>query len=86
MAASDAATRVLIARIAANRRWAKASDRTAAAEAGQLGLRASIAREIDPDGKLHPKDLELRVDSALRAHMAELSLRSKQKRETARGA
>lgn len=85
MAARDYETRVLVARIAAHRRWAKSTtaDRSEAAQKGQQGLRAKYEREIDPDGTLairDPAGLERRVKSALQAHMSELSLMAKRKR------
>lgn len=89
MAASDYATRVLVARLAAHTRWAKTADRTAVAQKGQQGLRAKFEREIDPDGNLGRTDkveLDLRVQSKLRAHMASLSLAAKRKRKKKRTA
>jgi hypothetical protein len=85
MAARDYETRVLVARIAAHRRWAKSTtaDRTEGAQRGQRGLRARLQREIDPDGTLAKRDpagLERRGMTALQAHMSELSLISKRKR------
>jgi hypothetical protein len=87
MAASDYATRVLVARIAAHARWAKTADRTTVAQKGQQGLRARFEREIDPDGSLSRADrarLDARVDSALKAHMASLSLIAQRKRKRKR--
>ncbi|MEV0797396.1 hypothetical protein AB0I34_06890 [Kribbella sp. NPDC050281] len=86
MPAKDPQERALIARLAANERWGRTADRTAATAPGRKGLRAKFAREIDPDGTLAttaPAELERRVDQLHRAHMQRLSLLAKQARRRA---
>lgn len=86
MVAKNPEDRVLIARIAANERWARTADRTAATAAARTGLRAKFAREVDPDGTLDPAEVERRVDQLHRAHMQRMSLAAKQGRRKAREA
>lgn len=81
MVAKTPEDRTLIARIAANERWARTPDRTAATAAARTGLRAKFAREIDPDDTLAPAELERRVDQLMRAHMQRMSLAAKQARQ-----
>lgn len=87
MAATDPQTRVLSARIAANERWGRTSDRAAATAPARQGLRARFAREIDPDGTLaaaDPAELERRVDQLHKAHMLRMSAAAKRARQRAR--
>ena len=72
--------RTQIAKIAANARWAKEPDRSAATQAARDGLEARFVREVDPDGVLSPDELAKRVDSARRAHFQRLSLASARSR------
>lgn len=65
--------RSLIAQIAVAERWGRTTDRTAATEPARAGLRAKYAREVDPDGKLDPAELERRVDSLMKAHMLRMT-------------
>ena len=73
MASEDPRDRVLIAQIAAATKWGKTPDRTAATAPARAGVRAKFAREIDPDGRLDPVELERRIDSLVRAHMLRMS-------------
>lgn len=80
--------RTIIARIAANERWANTADRTAATAPARQGLRRRFALEVDPQGSLSVAELERRVDQRMRAHMLRMSLASKrarQAREARRG-
>lgn len=56
------------ARIAANTRWGKTADRTAATEKARRGLRAKFEREADPDGVMTPAAREAAADNLQRAH------------------
>lgn len=76
--------RSLLNRAAALDRWSREPDRKAATEPARRGRRARIEKEIDPDGRLAPDELARRVDSALRAEMIRLSLRSARVRARAR--
>lgn len=73
--------RVLAAQIAAAERWGRTADRTAATAPARAGLRAKFAREVDPEGRLSPAEVERRVDSLMRAHMLRMSLKARQSRQ-----
>lgn len=77
----SSADRTLIARIAANERWATTADRTAATAPARQGLRRKFAAEVDPHGVLTVAELERRVDQRMRAHMLRMSLASKKARQ-----
>lgn len=85
MSGSTPSERRLRAQIAANSRWAKEPDRSAATAAARAGLDARFAREIDPDGVLAPDELAKRVDAARRAHFQRLALASAKARRRKRG-
>jgi hypothetical protein len=67
-------------RIGANSRWAAAKDRVAATQPARDGLLGKFEREVDPDRTLDPIERAKRVDNALKAHMARMTLRSVQVR------
>lgn len=71
--------RRLRAQLAAHTRWSR-EDPAPVGHRGQAGLRARLAREIDPDGSLAPAERERRTDSALRAHMTRLAFQSSRAR------
>lgn len=73
MPSPDPRDRSVVAQIAAAERWGRTADRTAATAPARAGLRAKYAREVDPDGRLDPAELERRVDSLMRAHMLKMS-------------
>lgn len=77
MAAADPVTRSMAASIAASTRWAHEQDRTKTARAGQQGMRARLAREVDPNGTCSAAELKKRVDAALSAHMTRIALKSR---------
>jgi hypothetical protein len=56
------------AKIAANTRWGKTTDRTAATEAARRGLRAKFEREADPDGVMNPADRARAAENLQHAH------------------
>lgn len=72
--------RTLRAKLAAHARWAKEGDRTAATAPARRALHDRIASEVDPDNSLDPMERARRVDSAVRAHMLRLSLKSSKAR------
>lgn len=78
------ASRVLAARIAAAERWGRCPDRSQATAPARAGLRAKFARQVDPNGRLEPDELERRVDSLMRAHMLRMSLAAKNARAAKR--
>lgn len=78
MPAHDPTERALIARIAADTRWAREKDRTAATAAARAAIEDRWCREADPDGVLDLAERLRRADSLKRAHMTRLSLRARQ--------
>jgi hypothetical protein len=74
------AQRTIRARIAANARWSGEDPRPNAQRA-QAGLRAKFVRETrDRFPDLGDAEIERRADSAFRAHMQRLALRSSKAR------
>jgi hypothetical protein len=73
--------RKLRSSIAGNARRKK--DTGADPHIGQRGLRAKYAREIDPDGNLPERELNRRVDNAIKEHMARMSLAASRQRRKA---
>jgi hypothetical protein len=67
--------RRLRAQIAAHIRWSL-EDPTANAVRAQAGLVARFERQVDPDGTLEPAERARRVESARKAHMKRLALKS----------
>jgi hypothetical protein len=67
--------RRLRAQIAAHIRWSR-EDPTANAVRAQAGLVARFERQVDPDGTLEPAERARRVESARKAHMKRLALKS----------
>jgi hypothetical protein len=64
------------AQIAAHTSWANTADpakRTAPARKGFLGR---FERQVDPEGKLPLEERQRRAESAMRAHMQRLALKS----------
>lgn len=72
--------RTLRARLAAHARWAKVPDRTEATAPARRALHDRIAAEVDPDNRMDPVERAKRVDSAVKAHMLRLSLKSSRAR------
>jgi hypothetical protein len=74
------AQRSIRARIAANSRWS-GEDGTANARRGQAGLRSKFVREIrERFPGLSEAEIERRADSAFKAHMQRLALKSSKAR------
>lgn len=76
--------RQLRARLAAYSRWSR-EDPAPNAHRAHAGLRARLAREVDPDDTLRPAERERRIDAALRAHMTKLAYKSSRARAQRRG-
>jgi hypothetical protein len=72
--------RSLRARLAAHARWAKVTDRTTETAPARRALHDRIAAEVDPENRLDPVERAKRVDSAVKAHMLRLSLKSSRAR------
>jgi len=79
-------SRRIAAQIAANTRWAREKDRTAATEKAREAFFERFIREVDPDGLLPSDERQKRANNALRAHMARLrsSSRSRQTKAVTR--
>lgn len=75
--------RALIASIAAHQSWANTTDRSKRTTPARRGFLARFEREVDPDGVLPPEERQRRAESALRAHMRRLALRSSRARRRA---
>lgn len=83
------AERRLRAQIAANERWAKTDDRSAATAPARAAAVARFERQVDPDGVLPPGERAVRAEAARRAHflrMALKSARSRRRRKAGGGA
>jgi len=82
----DPATRARIAVVAGtvggNRNVAK-NGRHAVAAPARAGFLRRFELQVDPDGRLSPEERASRAHHAMKAHMAELSLRSAQRRARA---
>ncbi|WP_193613121.1 hypothetical protein [Nocardioides lijunqiniae] len=75
-----------IAKIAANSRWARETDRSAATQPARDGLNRRFELEVDPDGVLPVNERATRALSARRAHFQRLALKSAQARRAKRSA
>lgn len=64
------------ARAAANIRWARTADRSAATAPARAALHARFEREVDPEGRLTPTERAKRAENARAAYFLRLSLRS----------
>jgi hypothetical protein len=73
----------MYASIAANERWARTSDRTAATAPARAGLDARFEAEVDPNGTLDPAERAKRIAAKRRAYFKRLALRSAQSRRQA---
>jgi hypothetical protein len=71
--AVDPHDRVLIAKIAAETRWAFEPDRTAATAPARAGLQAKYERQVDPDGTLPPDERARLAGHLSRVHMTRMS-------------
>jgi hypothetical protein len=72
--------RALIARIAANDRWANEPDRSAATAPGRAAFRTQFETLVDPGGVLSPDERSKRASNAKRAYFQRLALKSAQAR------
>ena len=64
------------AQIAAHTRWAHTADRAAATEPARTAFIARFERQVDPEGVLPPAERRKRAESAKKAHMLRLALKS----------
>jgi hypothetical protein len=68
--------RALRARIGANHRWARESDRTAATQPARDQRQANLESRVDPDGTMPADERARRAAQLRRAEMLALSLKS----------
>jgi hypothetical protein len=72
----DDALRRLRSSIAANERWSREQDRTAATAPGRDAFMRKFYDQVDPDRRLDPAERERRATSARKAHFSRLALAS----------
>lgn len=69
-------SRSLAASIAANDRWAREPDRSAATQKAREAFLARFEREVDPDSRLTPPERQKRAQNAMKAHFRRMALAS----------
>jgi hypothetical protein len=77
----NASLRSLRGRIGAYTRWANTEDRWKATQPARDGFYAKFEREVDPEGKLSPKERAKRAEYARRAYYQRLAVKSVQARQ-----
>jgi hypothetical protein len=80
----DSQARSLVGRIAANERWSRCDDRTAATAPARAAMLARFEREVDPNGTLDPAERARRAEHKRKAWYQRLALKSAQSRRKAR--
>lgn len=85
MSSVDASDRYLAASIAANTRWAREPDRSAATRPARDAFERRFEDEVDPDRTLSPAERARRAANAKRAYFHRLALKSAQSRRAAGG-
>lgn len=78
--AETPAQRSLRARMAAYASWASTEDRTARTAPAVKASMDRFEKQVDPEGKLPPKERQKRAESARKAHFARMAYRSAQVR------
>ena len=76
--------RTLRARIAANARWSRTTDRSAATAPARAAAWQKFEDLVDPERRLPPAERALRAEAARRAHFQRMALRSARARRTRR--
>lgn len=76
----SAIERSLHAQQASLEHWSRVEDRTDATQAWRDAFTRKLELQIDPDGKLPPQELAVRVEMAKKAHMVKMTRRSIQAR------
>ncbi|TMC08296.1 MAG: hypothetical protein E6J41_13905 [Chloroflexi bacterium] len=66
-------------------KWAATEDRTAATSPARAAFMRRFELEVDPAGKLDPRERSKRAEFARRAYMTRLALRSVATRRARRG-
>jgi hypothetical protein len=75
--------RRLRARIAANTRWSRPMAREDAADTARSAFYARLERQVDPQGKLPPRERDRLVHAAARAFPARLNFAKSRKQRPA---
>lgn len=75
--------RFMATSLAANTRWAKEPDRTAATSPARAAFNARFDDEVDPGRVLAPAERARRAESARKAYFMRLALKSAQSRRKA---
>ncbi|MBA2952158.1 hypothetical protein GON03_19260 [Nocardioides sp. MAH-18] len=78
--------RSTIARIAANERWAKTEDRSAATQPARDAMARKFEDQVDPDRVLPAAERAKRAENAKRAHYQRIALKSAQARRAKKSA
>jgi hypothetical protein len=86
MAAKNASDRRLTAQIAANTRWSKETNRTAATQAARDAQWRAFEDAVDPERVLAPEERAKRAASARAAYYQRLSLKAQQARRAKKSA
>lgn len=81
-----AAQRSMRARIAANKRWANTTDRTAATTPAREAREEAFYREVDPDGTLAPDERRKRAKNARDAFYQQMQFKAQQTHRRRRAA
>jgi len=76
------AQRALRARLASHESWKQTPSRRARAKPGFDGLRARIAAEVDPEGRMTPADREKAIKNAVSAHFSRLAMKAAASRKS----
>ena len=76
--------RSLRAQIAANVRWSRTVDRSAATAPARTAAWQKFEDQVDPERRLTPAERALRAEAARRAHFQRMALRSAQVRRARR--
>jgi hypothetical protein len=84
MAQRTPSENTMVAKIAAQARWARCQDRSAATAPARDGLAARFEDEVDPDRTLPPGERAYRAECAKKAFYLRLALKSAVSRRKAR--
>lgn len=86
MAGTPDSIRTLVAKVAAHESWANTADRSARTANARRAFLESFEKQVDPEGKLPPKERARRAESLRKAHFARLALASAKARRKRGGA
>jgi hypothetical protein len=66
----------LRSQIAAHESWARTEDRSARTLPGRIAMFEKFERQVDPEGKLPPRERAIRAEHARKAHYKRMALKS----------